>query len=62
MTNFKQKLGRILGLGMLSLLPSFSLLAAEKITFSVFPAGEFNISLKSLENFSETGKISSDLV
>jgi hypothetical protein len=47
---------------MLSLLPSFSLLAAEKITFSVFPAGEFNISLKSLETFAETGKISSDLV
>ncbi|TRV05752.1 MAG: alpha/beta hydrolase [Microcystis wesenbergii Mw_MB_S_20031200_S109] len=62
MTNFKQKLGRILGLGMLSLLPSLPLLAAETITFSVWPAGEFNRSLKSLENFAKTGKINSDLV
>jgi hypothetical protein len=47
---------------MLSLLPSFPLLAAEKITFSVLPVGEFDISVKSLENFAKTGKISPDLV
>ncbi len=61
MINLSQKLGLTLGLGILSLLPSFPVLAAEKITFSLAPLGEFDISVDSLVIFAQEGKITPDL-
>ncbi|EAW33415.1 alpha/beta hydrolase [Lyngbya sp. PCC 8106] len=60
MINLSQKLGLTLGIGILSLLPSFSILAAEKITFSITPSVEFDISVDSLVVFAQTGKINPD--
>lgn len=59
--NISQKLGLTLGLGLLSLLPYFPVFAAEKITFSIAPLGEFDISVDSLVVFAQEGKITSDL-
>jgi predicted dienelactone hydrolase len=60
MINLSQKLGLTLGLGILSLLPSFPVLAAEKITFSIAPLGEFDVSVDSLVIFAQEGKITPD--
>ncbi|MEA5532558.1 alpha/beta hydrolase [Crocosphaera sp. XPORK-15E] len=60
MINFTQKLGLTLGLGILSLLPSFPIVAAEKITFSIAPLGEFDVSVDSLVVFAKDGTITSD--
>lgn len=60
MINLSQKLGLTLGLGILLLLPSFPVLAAEKITFSLAPFGEFDISVDSLVIFAQAGKITPD--
>lgn len=60
MINLTQKLGLILGLGMLSILPLSPVVAAEKITFSLAPLGEFDISVESLVIFAQKGKITPD--
>jgi predicted dienelactone hydrolase len=57
MINLRQKLGLTLGLGLLSILPSFFVSAAEKITFFIQPAGQFDISVKSLATFAKDGTI-----
>jgi predicted dienelactone hydrolase len=61
MINLRQKLGLTLGLGLLSILPSFSVSAAEKITFYLQPFGEFDVSVKSLDIFAKDGTIKPDL-
>jgi predicted dienelactone hydrolase len=60
MMNLIQKLGITFGLGALSLLPSFPVLAAEKITFWLAPFGEFDIAVDGLVIFAQEGKITSD--
>lgn len=57
MINFSKKLLLTLGLGIFSLWPSFPISAAEKITFSIDPFGEFDISVNSLATFAQDGKI-----
>ncbi|WP_107669369.1 alpha/beta hydrolase [Cyanothece sp. BG0011] len=60
MINLTQRFGLTLGLGILSLLPSFPILAAEKITFSIAPLGEFDVSVDSLVVFAKDGTITPD--
>jgi predicted dienelactone hydrolase len=60
MINLSQKLGLTLGLGILSLWPFFPVSAAEKITFSIAPFGEFDVSVDSLVIFAQEGKITPD--
>ncbi|ACB50599.1 unknown [Crocosphaera subtropica ATCC 51142] len=60
MINLTQRFGLTLGLGILSLLPSFPIFAAEKITFSIAPLGEFDVSVDSLGVFAKDGTITPD--
>ncbi len=61
MKNLSKNILLILGLGIFSLCPSFSISAAEKITFSIAPFGEFDISVNSLATFAQDGKITPEL-
>jgi predicted dienelactone hydrolase len=61
MINLSQKILLTLGFGLLALFPSFPISAAEKIKFSIFPLGDFALSVKSLETFAEDGKITPEL-
>lgn len=60
MIDFKRLLGIALTSSLLVLASPSVIKGAETITFSIMPLGQFDISVKSLTDFAETGTIDPD--
>lgn len=59
--NASKKLLLTFGIGLLSLGSALPVLAAETITFSIAPLGEFDVSVDALATFAKNGKITPEL-